>query len=86
VDGEQPKSVPDDETLTVVGVGASAGGLEALTELLEQMSTESAMAFAVIQHMDPRHESFLPDLLSSKTRMRVMAVHEGVRIQANHVT
>ena len=56
MDDEQPKSVPDDERLTVVGVGASAGGLEALTELLEQTSPHSARAFAVIQHMDPRHE------------------------------
>jgi two-component system CheB/CheR fusion protein len=85
MDVEQPKPDSDEERLTVVGVGASAGGLEALTELLEQMSPDSAMAFAVIQHLDPHHESVLPDLLSSKTSMRVVAVNQGVKIRSNHV-
>jgi len=85
MDGGQPKSDSDGGRLTVVGVGASAGGLEALTELLEHMSPDSAMALVVIQHLDPRHESVLPDLLSSKTGMRVVAVSEPVRIQTNHV-
>jgi two-component system CheB/CheR fusion protein len=54
MDCGQPKSDSDGERLTVVGVGASAGGLEALTELLEHMSPDSAMALVVIQHLDPR--------------------------------
>jgi two-component system CheB/CheR fusion protein len=73
------------DRLTVVGVGASAGGLEALTELLEQLSPSSAMAFVLIQHLDPRHESLLPDLLSAKTPMRVVPVQQDIPIQANHV-
>jgi hypothetical protein len=66
MDSQRPGSNSDDDKLTVVGVGASAGGLEALTELLERLSPDSSMAFVVIQHLDPRHESVLPDLLSRK--------------------
>ena len=73
------------DDLVVVGVGSSAGGLEALTELLERLPPDPAMAFVVIQHLDPRHESVLPELLSGKTGMRVVAVHEAVRLQANHI-
>ena len=73
------------EDLTVVGVGASAGGLEALTELLQRLPPDSNLAFVVIQHLDPRHQSILPDLLSRNTGMQVVAVQQDVRIQANHV-
>src|SRR5277367_389417 len=78
-----PEKAPDN--FTVVGVGASAGGLEALTELLQPLSPDSNMALVVVQHLDPRHESVLPDLLSGKTDLQVVAVHENVRIQANRV-
>jgi two-component system CheB/CheR fusion protein len=79
---ESGKTLDD---LTVVGVGASAGGLEALTELLQRLPPDSNMAFVVIQHLDPRHESILPELLSRNTGMRVVAVQQDVRIEANHV-
>ena len=82
VPGSPEKGLDD---LTVVGVGASAGGLEALTELLQRLSPDSNMAFVVIQHLDPRHESILPDLLSRKTGMRVVAVQQAVLIETNHV-
>ncbi len=73
------------DNLTVVGVGASAGGLEALTELLQRLPPDLNMAFVVIQHLDPHHESILPELLSRNTGIRVVAVQQDVRIQANHV-
>src|SRR6185437_8600471 len=71
--------------LTVVGVGASAGGLEALTELLQGLPPSSNMVFVVIQHLDPHHESILPDLLARQTGLRVMSVQQNVRMQANQV-
>ena len=48
----------------VVGVGASAGGLEAFRQLLERLPVDTGMAFVLVQHLDPTHESILAELLS----------------------
>ena len=48
----------------VVAIGASAGGLEALTQLVEQLSHDSGMAYVIVQHLDPKHKSMLTELLS----------------------
>jgi chemotaxis response regulator CheB len=55
----------------VVGIGASAGGLEAFSQLLTHLPATTGMAFVVVQHLDPTHESSLVDLLSRATTMRV---------------
>ena len=73
------------DELTVVGVGASAGGLEALTELLQHLPSGLNMAFVLVQHLDPRHESALAELLSGKTSMRVETVQQNVRLEPDHV-
>ena len=57
--------------LIVVGVGASAGGLEAFTELLSHLPDDTGMAFVLIQHLDPKHESHLTELLSKASKMPV---------------
>jgi two-component system CheB/CheR fusion protein len=75
--------IPDD--LIVVGIGASAGGLEALTELLQHLPTQPDMAFVVIQHLDPRHDSSLPELLSLKTAMRVVPVQHNVPLERGNL-
>src|ERR1044071_1451006 len=80
---DPPGNFPED--VIVVGVGASAGGLEALTELLEHLPSQLNMAFVVIQHLDPRHESSLPELLAGKTGMRVVPVQHDMRLQPAHV-
>jgi two-component system CheB/CheR fusion protein len=69
----------------VVGVGASAGGLEAFTELLSHLPDNTGMAFVLIQHLDPNHESHLTDLLSKESRMPVLEVKGETRAEANHV-
>jgi two-component system, chemotaxis family, CheB/CheR fusion protein len=48
--------------LTIVGIGASAGGLEAIAELLGALPAATGMAYIVVQHLDPRHESLLSDI------------------------
>ena len=58
----------------VVGIGASAGGLEAFTELLENLPTDTGMAFVLVQHMAPRPHSLLPEILTRVTRMPVIEV------------
>ena len=74
-----------DKNLTLVGVGASAGGLEALTELLRYLPSAPNLALVVIQHLDPRHESILPELLAAETGMRVTPVQHDVQIRPGHV-
>jgi two-component system CheB/CheR fusion protein len=69
----------------VVGVGASAGGLEAFTELLSHLPDDSGMAFVLIQHLDPNHESHLTELLSKASKMPVSEVKRETRIDADHV-
>jgi two-component system CheB/CheR fusion protein len=66
-------------------VGASAGGLEAFTELLIHLPGDTGMAFVLIQHLDPNHESHLAELLAKATKMPVSEVKGDTRAQANHV-
>jgi len=68
-----------------VGIGASAGGLEAFRSLLQALPANTGMAFVLVQHLDPEHESLLTRLLSHATRMPVMEVTEGVAVQPDHV-
>jgi two-component system CheB/CheR fusion protein len=73
------------DPLTVVGVGASAGGLDAFSQLLAALPPDLGMAIVLVQHLAPQHESALPVLLSGVSSMPVVQVSEGVRVQANHV-
>jgi len=69
----------------VVGVGASAGGLEALIALFEAMPALTGLAFVVAQHLSPDHRSLMPELLARKTRVRVLAVEQGMVIEPDTV-
>jgi len=72
-------------TFPIVGVGASAGGLEAFRSLLQALPARTGMAFVLVQHLDPEHESLLTRLLSNATRMPVREVTEGVAVEPDHV-
>ena len=80
--GEPPA---EDDTPLIVGVGASAGGLEAFTELLSDLPDDTGLAFVLIQHLDPSHESHLTELLSKTSKMPVSEVRGETRAEANHV-
>ena len=69
----------------IVGIGASAGGLEAISHLLGALPNDSGMAFLVVQHLDPRHASRLPELLSRTTAMPVLEASHGLRVEPDHV-
>jgi two-component system, chemotaxis family, CheB/CheR fusion protein len=69
----------------IVGVGASAGGLAALTGLLKALPANSGLGFVLIQHLDPQHPSALSQLLSKATSMPVLEVTDGVAVQPDHV-
>src|SRR5215472_11743645 len=63
----------------VVGLGASAGGLQALEALFKRISVDS-MAFVVVQHLAPDHESLLTNLIGRSTRMSVLTASDGARV------
>jgi two-component system CheB/CheR fusion protein len=69
----------------VVGIGASAGGLEAFTKLLEALPVDTGMAFVLIQHLGPLHKSQLAEILSRATEMEVAEVVDGTPVIANHI-
>ena len=69
----------------VVGIGASAGGLEALEKLFSEMPTELGFAFVVIQHLSPDFESLMDELLARHTSMPIHRVIDGMEVSANSV-
>ena len=74
-----------DSQLVVVGIGASAGGIEALKEFFNVMPANSDLAFAVIQHLDPNRPSYMADILGKCTRMRVIQAEDAMPIEPNCV-
>lgn len=78
----QEYSVP---AVPVVGVGSSAGGLEALREMLSAAEVPTGLAFVVVQHLDPHHESMLAELLDRHTRLTVLQCEGGESIEADTV-
>ena len=73
------------EFFPVVGIGASAGGFEAFGEMLSALPADTGMAFVLIQHLDPTHESMLAPLLARKSALPVNQVTDGMVVEPNHV-
>ena len=71
--------------LTIVGIGASAGGLEAFRGFFDNMPPDSGMAFVVVLHLPANRRSMLPEILARWTRMRVCQAEDGMQLEANTV-
>lgn len=69
----------------IVAIGASAGGLEAITQLLKHLPPDTGMAYVYIQHLDPNHESMLSSILAKSTQMKVVQAEHLVRIEPNQL-
>ena len=82
---ETPVPLNPKDDLLIAAIGASAGGIEAFTELMTNLPADSGMAFVLVQHLDPKHHSLLTELLSKKTAMRVTEVTDGMKVERNHV-
>src|SRR5215471_355046 len=78
-DGYRKSSFP------IVGIGASAGGLEAFTGLLKALSPDLGMAFIFVPHLDPSRESAFQQILARTTAMPVLQIQDGVKVEQNHV-
>src|SRR5437588_10091940 len=73
------------EPAAVVGLGASAGGIAVLQQFFSDMDPESGLAFVVVMHLSPEHESNLANVIKQKTSMPVMQVMGPVKVKPNHV-
>ena len=73
------------ENLYIVGIGASAGGLEALQSLFLNMPMKSGMSFVLVPHLDPSHVSMMPELLQKNSRMPVREVCDGMTVESDTV-
>ena len=73
------------DLIAVVGIGASAGGLDAFRQLLKLLPVDTGMAFVLVMHLDPKHESILPDLLARATPLPVSQATDGMPVTPNHV-
>src|SRR4051794_38942034 len=76
---------PRPSDFLVVGIGASAGGLNSLSQLFEALPADTGMAFIVIQHLDPTHKSMMADLLGGRTSMKVLEAADDMTIERDHV-
>lgn len=75
----------EENDLIVAAIGGSAGGLQAITELLENLPANTGIAYVYIQHLDPLHESNLAKILARKSKMPVLEVTNSMKISADHV-
>ena len=76
---------PNSGEFPIVGIGASAGGLEALEQFLGNVPEDSGLAYVVIQHLDPTQKGMLPELLQRLTKLQVFQVKNGMVLQPNCV-
>jgi len=76
-----PPSQPEPHHFPIVGIGASAGGLEALEQFLRQVPPECGMAFVIVQHLDPTHKGIMPELLQRFTGMEVLQVRDRMKVK-----
>jgi two-component system, chemotaxis family, CheB/CheR fusion protein len=79
------RRVPANLSFPVVGIGASAGGLEAFSELLRHLPEKTGMAYVLVQHLDPKHSSDLREILSRMTKIPVEEVTDGALVQPDHI-
>src|SRR5262245_48071286 len=84
-DGFARDPVDRAESFPIVGIGASAGGLEAFTGLIDHLPGTTGMAFVLIQHLDPVQPSRLREILSRHTTMPVLDATQGLALRPNHV-
>ncbi len=82
---ETVEAVSSPKNFFVVGIGASAGGLEALEQLFGQMVPESGLAFVIIQHLSPDYKSMMAELLAKHTTIPVHEARDGLRVEPNNI-
>src|SRR5947199_10176952 len=81
---EESGAIKKNSPFLIVGIGASAGGLEDFTQMLRALPVDTGMAFILVQHLDPTHASMLTVILSRATSMPVTEVTNQMAVERNH--
>jgi two-component system, chemotaxis family, CheB/CheR fusion protein len=81
----EPKTIIPADSFCVVGVGASSGGLEAFKELIKHIPVRSGIAFILVQHLDPKHESILVEIIQKVTQVPVREITNNLQIEPDHI-
>ena len=81
----QPPAINFADRFPVVGVGASAGGLEAVTSLLKELAPNLGIGYVIVLHLDPARDSAAPEILGRATHMPVVQATDAMRVEADHV-
>lgn len=84
-DSTAPLVAMNGEPFYVVGIGASAGGLEALEQFFEHMPEDSRLCFVVVQHLSPDFKSMMDELLARRTRIPIVRVEDGIELRPNTI-
>ena len=79
------RASPGEKALYVVGIGASAGGLDALEKFFDNVPTDSGMAFVLVQHLSPDFRSLMDEILRRRTEIPIRLVEDGISVEANHI-
>ncbi len=82
---ETTRPLASEQDFPIVGIGASAGGLEAFKQLLTAIPENSGMAYVLVQHLDPRYESILPDILSKVTKLPVYEITDEIHLAPDSI-
>ena len=83
--GIDKKLTKSSNQFPVVGIGASAGGLDAFKKLIKAIPDDSGMAYVLVQHLHPGHESFLTDILQKVTEIPVIEISDNIKVVPNHI-
>ena len=78
-------TIPSQNLFPVVGIGASAGGLDAFKKLITAIPKNSGMAYILVQHLHPEHESALPEILQRVSKIPVVEISDNVHVDPNHI-
>ncbi|MEO6865141.1 MAG: chemotaxis protein CheB, partial [Gemmatimonadaceae bacterium] len=78
---DSPSQLPAESPVTVVGIGASAGGLAALTELFRHVPPHTGLAYVIVQHLSPTHESILAELIGRRAAIPIHQAANGMRVE-----
>lgn len=81
----RPETPESDRPTRVIGIGASAGGLESLEQFFSNAPADTGMAFVIVQHLSPDYRSMMDELLSRHSDMPIRVVEHGAKVCANHV-
>jgi two-component system CheB/CheR fusion protein len=72
-------------SVPIIGVGASAGGLEAFQDLVTSLNPGHELALVLVQHLDPNHESLLPELLAKKAKVPIVTIRDGMKVEPRSI-